>query len=179
VPEYSVPIEKGVDISIDEGRIRVKGPRGELSRVLQHPHIAIERKGEEIVVSTVSEKRKDKAVIGTWSVIIKNMMIGVTRGYSCSMKLIYAHFPVKIEQQGEKLVIKNFLGERATRSARIEKGVEVKLSADVLDVTGTDKEKVGQTAANIEHATKIKGFDRRVFQDGIFLTRKTEPKEAG
>ena len=66
-----------------------------------------------------------------------------------------------------------------TRNARIEKGVEVKLSGDVIDVTGTDKEKVGQTAANIEHATKIKGFDRRVFQDGIFLMRKTEPREAG
>jgi large subunit ribosomal protein L6 len=48
----------------------------------------------------------------------------------------------------------------------------VAIKGDELIVTGINKEHVGQTAANIEQATRIKGRDPRVFQDGIYLTEK-------
>jgi large subunit ribosomal protein L6 len=91
------------------------------------------------------------------------------------MKLVYAHFPVKLEVQDGKLMIKNFLGSRSTRSAKILDGVEIKIEGDSVRLTGIDKEKVGQSAANIEQATHVKGYDRRVFQDGIYITQKPAP----
>jgi large subunit ribosomal protein L6 len=48
----------------------------------------------------------------------------------------------------------------------------VNVKGDIVDLTGANVEDVGQTAANIERATKIKGFDPRVFQDGIYIIQK-------
>ena len=55
---------------------------------------------------------------------------------------------------------------------KIKEGVKVAVEGDKVKVEGTDKELVGQTAANIETLTKIKGRDRRIFQDGIFIINK-------
>jgi large subunit ribosomal protein L6 len=69
-------------------------------------------------------------------------------------------------------VIQNFLGERSPRKALILDGVTVKAKGDDVTVEGIDKEKVGQTVANIERATAVSRRDIRVFQDGIYLTSK-------
>jgi len=84
------------------------------------------------------------------------------------MKTVYSHFPIKTAVDGDSLVIQNFLGERHPRKAVILPGVTVNVSGDNLTVQGIDKEKVGQTVANIERATAVKRRDIRVFQDGIY-----------
>ena len=72
----------------------------------------------------------------------------------------------------DELIINNFLGERKPRSARILPGAKVEIGKDEVSITGIDKEQVGQTMANIEQATKVRGFDIRIFQDGIYLVEK-------
>jgi len=173
--ELEVPIKEGVEVSLDGNRVNVSGPKGKLHRVFGHPHVKIKLNDGKIVVSSDSERRKDRAVLGTWRTHLKNMMTGVSNGYECGLRLVYAHFPVKLELHGDRLLIKNFLGARSSRSAKILEGVEVKIEDENVRVSGIDKEKVGQTAANIEQATKIKGFDRRVFQDGVYITQKPTP----
>lgn len=69
-------------------------------------------------------------------------------------------------------MINNFLGEKQPRVARILEGVTVKIGNDEVILTGIDKEKVGNTAANIERATRITKRDPRVFQDGIYITER-------
>ena len=69
-------------------------------------------------------------------------------------------------------MISNFLGERKPRSAKIMGDSKVEIKGDTVVVSGIDKELVGQTMANIEQATKVRGFDIRVFQDGIYLVDK-------
>ena len=69
-------------------------------------------------------------------------------------------------------MIQNFLGERYARKADILETVKVEVKAEIITVTGIDKEKVGQTAANIERATKVKNRDIRVFQDGIYIVKR-------
>jgi large subunit ribosomal protein L6 len=173
MPEYEVNVISGVQATLEGGVLKVKGPKGELSREFSHHAIKVEKSGEKIAISSEDERKKVRAMMGTWRAHMKNMMNGVTKGWKCNLKLVYAHFPVKLEHKGELLVIKNFLGARADRKARILPGVSIKITGDVLELSGPDRELVGQTAANIETATKVTGFDRRVFQDGIYMTEKT------
>jgi large subunit ribosomal protein L6 len=88
------------------------------------------------------------------------------------MKTVYSHFPIKTSVDGNKFIIENFLGERAPRTALILDGVDVQVKGDDVVASGIDKEKVGQTVANIERATAVKRRDIRVFQDGVYQTSK-------
>ncbi len=168
--EVQIPPEVKVEQRGSE--IMVSGPKGELRRTFVHPRLKIELKGENAVVWCELPKKKEKALIGTWAAHIGNMVKGVTEGFEYELKLVYSHFPVKISVKGNEFVIENFIGEKRKRSAKILDGVKVNISKDIIKVTSTDKEKAGQTAANIEKATRIKGYDLRVFQDGIYITKK-------
>jgi len=87
---------------------------------------------------------------------------------------MFSHFPisVKVDNKEGKVIISNFLGEKAPRVARILEGVNVSVKGNDVIVEGIDIEKVGQTAANIESACKVQGLDRRVFLDGIYIYEK-------
>jgi large subunit ribosomal protein L6 len=100
------------------------------------------------------------------------MILGVTQGFTYEMKIVYSHFPVKAGVKGSEFVIENFLGEKFPRKTRIVGDTKVEVKGDQVVLTGPDVEAVGQTAANIEQATRIRGFDPRIFQDGIYITRK-------
>jgi len=88
------------------------------------------------------------------------------------MKVVYSHFPIQLKAASDELIINNFLGERKSRSARVLPGTKVEIGKDEVVITGMDKENVGQTMANIEQATRVHGFDVRIFQDGIYLIDK-------
>lgn len=88
------------------------------------------------------------------------------------MKVVYVYFPVSIKVEGDKVVISNFCGERKPRIAKIVGDTKVEVKEDDIIVSGINVEEVGQTAANIEQATKVKGKDPRVFLDGIYVYEK-------
>ncbi len=177
--EYEVEIVEGVEVSVDDGKLTFKGAKGELEKEFSHPKIKVEKKDNKIVLSSEEGKKNVKAMMGTWRAHINNMITGVSKGWTCSLKLVYAHFPVKLEKKDGTLVIKNFLGAKSDRQAEIISGVEMEIEGETVKLSGPDKEKVGQSAANIEHATHVKGYDRRVFQDGIYSGGKPIPIEAG
>jgi len=166
-----IPIPDGVDVTIDGG-VTVKGPKGELSRKFNHSEISMAVEDDKVVLEVKFPKKKDKAMIGTVRAHISNMITGVTEGFRYRMKIVYAHFPMSVKVAGDKVVIENFLGERHPRTARIAGDTKVQVKGDEVEITGIDKEYVGQTMANIEQATRIKGRDPRVFQDGIYLVSK-------
>ncbi|MFH0936330.1 MAG: 50S ribosomal protein L6 [Candidatus Woesearchaeota archaeon] len=70
------------------------------------------------------------------------------------------------------IIINNFLGEKIPRKAKILPNVKVDIQGDIIVLESNNKESAGQTAANIEQATRITNRDRRIFQDGIFITEK-------
>ena len=118
-------------------------------------------------------RSKEKALAGTWNAHLKNMVKGVTDGFTYTLKVLYSHFPMTAEVKGREFVVNNYFGEKVPRRADILEGVEVKVQNKTeIIVSGNNKEKVGQTAANIERCTTIKNRDRRVFQDGIYLIGK-------
>ncbi|MDW8011140.1 MAG: 50S ribosomal protein L6, partial [Sulfolobales archaeon] len=98
-----------------------------------------------------------------------NAIDGVTRGYRYRLKIVYSHFPISVRVDGDRVVIENFIGEKAPRVARVVGDVKISVSKTDVVVEGCDLEAVSQTAANIEQATKIRKLDRRVFVDGIYI----------
>jgi len=88
------------------------------------------------------------------------------------MKIVFAHFPMKVIVKGNVVAIDNFLGEKVTRNSAIVGATKVKVKEDIVTIEGNDIEEVGQTAGNLEKATIVKGRDTRVFQDGIYTISK-------
>jgi large subunit ribosomal protein L6 len=168
-----VKIPTGVQVTIEGKTVQVKGPKGSMSKLLSHPMIQLAIKDNVIQISCVqTPRRREKALLGTFKAHLRNMIKGVTEGYECKMKTVFSHFPIKSNVEGNNLIIQNFLGERFPRHAEILENVKVEVKGETITLTGIDKEKIGQTAANIERATKVKNRDIRVFQDGIYIIKK-------
>jgi len=170
VRKYKVPA--GVKCQLDGANIRIQGPKGQLERNVRFPQITVTCEENEVIITTESARKNIIAMVGTIAAHVRNMAIGVTNGYEYHMKVVYSHFPIQLKLQGDKLEIVNFLGEKKARYARIEQGVTAKVSTDEVVLSGINKESVGNTAANIQTATKIRNRDPRVFQDGIYTTRR-------
>jgi large subunit ribosomal protein L6 len=167
-----IEIPEGVNVTVEGHTVTVKGPKGQLSRRLYYPHIVFRKENSHLIVNSGLDRKQQRAMVGTLESHIKNMIIGVTQGFEYRMKAVYSHFPIQLKANPGELVINNFLGERKARSAKILDGVKVNITKDELAVIGIDKERVGQTMANIEQATRVHGFDIRVFQDGVYLVEK-------
>jgi len=165
-------IPEGVTTTLEGKVITIKGEKGELSRAFIHPKIDIKINGNSIEINSRNVRRKEKALIGTFVAHIKNMIKGVNEGFEYKMKTVFSHFPIKTSVEGNEFVIQNFLGERSARRAKILDGVTVEVNGEDVTVQGFDKEKVGQTVANIERTTKVKNRDIRVFQDGVYRISK-------
>ena len=170
--ELEVP--KGVSAEFGNSVLTIKGPQGTLKRNFFHPRIKMTAAKSKITVETRMASLKEKALVGTWAAHVRNMIRGVQQPFTYRMKAVYAHFPVKMTLKGNELVIENFLGERHPRRAAILGGTKVTIKGQELELVSISLEEVGQTAANIENATRIRNRDPRVFQDGIFITSKGE-----
>jgi len=171
-PHYAVRVSvpPGVKVSVEGSRVVVEGPKGRLERDFWHiKGVAIKAEKEGVVVEAYNVNRRKKALVGTVAAHIRNMINGVTKGYRYKLKIVSTHFPISVEVRGGEVLIKNFIGEKAPRRAKILEGVTVRVVDRDIIVEGIDIEKVGQTAANIEQATKISELDRRVFMDGIYI----------
>ncbi len=174
VPEARDEIEFPDEVTVtkDGFTVTVKGPNGELERTFRHPDIQVTVEDGRVVVHSDYPRKRVRALAGTWSSHLRNMVQGVTEEFVYKLKVVYSHFPIKAKVEGDEVVIENFLGERHPRTAAILPDAAVKVQGEDVEVTGPNKEHVGQTAANIEQATRIKGYDPRVFQDGIYIVEK-------
>jgi len=169
-----IEIPKDVNISIDGNKIIVEGQKGKLERILYHPDIEIKKEDNKIIVKAELPRRKEKALVGTFAAHIKNMIKGVSKGFTYKMKIVYSHFPIKASVKGDEFIIENFLGEKSPRKAKLFGNVKVTIKGSDVIIEGINREEVGQTAANIERATRVKDKDVRVFQDGIYIVSKGE-----
>jgi large subunit ribosomal protein L6 len=170
--ERRVTIPGGVKVELNGPVLRVIGQKGQLERNVRFPQISAALEGDELVFSTASDRKNVIAMVGTFAAHANNMFTGVSQGFEYRMKVVYSHFPIQLKLQGNKLEINNFLGEKKARYARIEEGVNAKVGNDEVVLNGIDKELLGITFANIEHATKIRKRDPRIFQDGIYIVQK-------
>jgi len=167
--KLDIKIPDDVKVTIENNTIYIKGEKGELTRYFSHPKIDLKINNKILEIHGKNIRRKEKAILGAISAHINNMIKGVTKGFEYKMKTVFSHFPIKTMVEGNQFIIQNFLGERSPRRVQILQGITVEINGEFVKVKGIDKEKVGQTVANIERATMVKNRDIRVFQDGVYL----------
>ncbi len=170
----SVKVPENVDVAIDERVITVKGEKGTITRDFSHAAISIQLEGDTIRIQTDWPHKREAALVGTISSHIQNMIVGVTKGFTYKLKIVFSHFPISVKVREKTVTIENFTGERSPRKAKIVGDTKVVPKGDDVAVQGINIEEVSQTAANIECATKIRRKDPRVFLDGVYTYERLE-----
>ena len=148
----------------------------ENSKYLNYPFVDIVIGDGVIIIETKKFTKRQKKIIHTYRAHIRNLIKGVKEGFTYKLKLVYAKFPITIEMKGQEFIVKNLLGEKVPRRRIIPKEVKVDVKGGDITVMGQDKEKCGQVAALLEQLTRITHLDRRVIQDGIYITEKPHRK---
>lgn len=156
-------IPDGAKVTVEGEKVTVSGAKGTVTKTFHYPGLKIEAKGAELSVSG------PLAMANTVEAHVRNMATGVLTGYSKKLKSLYSHFPVSVEVKGKDILIKNFLGEKQPRKAKIVGQTKVEAKGQEMSISGPSKDDVGQTIANLKSATRIRNRDSRVFQDGFYV----------
>ncbi|MCR5587017.1 MAG: 50S ribosomal protein L6 [Lachnospiraceae bacterium] len=141
-----IAIPAGVTVDIAENNtVTVKGPKGELKRVLP-AEMQIVQEGDEIKVSRPNDLKKMKSLHGLTRSLINNMVVGVSEGYQKILEVNGVGY--RAQKQGKKLTLS--LGYSHPVEMEDPEGIEVEVpDQNKIIVKGIDKEKVGQYAAEI------------------------------
>ena len=152
-----------------ENVLTLNGPKGTVTRQFKTHRVKMIQKGNSIVVEGSPKNKQTDKLVETIISHVKNMVEGLMYGYKYKLRIVYSHFPMSIQVEKENISIKNFLGEKFPRKARIMGITKVEAKGQDITVSGINKEDVGQTSSNLERKTKVKGKDIRRYQDGIYL----------
>jgi len=172
----SIRLPEGMNAEIKEDTIIIKKDSDELKKKVNLSGIRITVQDNEVILESDKDNKKSKRLINTIKSHVQNMIKGLTRGYTYKLKACFTHFPITLEKTSTHVIIKNFLGEKKPRKAKIIGDVNIEIKGNEIIITGKNKEHVGQTAANIETTTRIKKYDKRIFQDGVYITEKDGKK---
>jgi large subunit ribosomal protein L6 len=174
VQQTVVELPDGVSASLAGRTLTVKGKLGENKKHFDKVNVNLAVEGSKVTLTPFSHKRKDNVIVNTVVSLINNMATGVTKGFTYKLKVVYAHFPISVKTKGDEIHVENFVGERSPRVAKVVGGCKVTVDGDDIIVKGVSVEDVGQTAANVELATKIRRKDQRIFLDGVYIYHKGE-----
>jgi large subunit ribosomal protein L6 len=176
--EESIEAEKGVEFSVKDKVVTVKGPKGTVSQDFSHAkrlHIEYDKATKKINIFIDFPTNKEAALARTIINLIKNMQLGVLHQYTYKMKLIHAHFPITVEppkKGSTEILIKSFIGERSPRKTYAVGDVKITANKEEVIIVGCSSMDVGQTAANIQKCARVTDKDKRIFQDGVFVYEK-------
>lgn len=168
----TIVLPQGVTASVKGRELLMKGPNGTASKEFGRIPVDVDVQTNKVTVTPFTGKKKDVISANTVSSIVKGLVHGVTKGYEYKMKVVFAHFPVTVKVKDDTVLIENFMGERSPRVAKVLSGCKVSTEGDDIIIKGTSLEKIGQTAANVEQATRVKRKDQRIFLDGVYVYEK-------
>jgi len=140
-----VPLPKGVTAQVEGRTITVKGPNGEISRMI-HPELALGVEDDTVVVRRPSDETRHKALHGLTRTLVANMVDGVTKGFAKSLEIQGVGYKAESKPFGVQLVV----GFSHPVPYHAPKGIKISVDNNVLiKVEGIDKELVGQVAAEL------------------------------
>ncbi len=169
-----IAIPEGVNVSTNESTVLVKGPKGELSLELSKL-VDVEIKDNTVVVTRKNETIPAKQMHGTTNANIRNMIIGVSKGYSKSLEIIGVGY--RFNLKGNTLVINAGYSHPVELEIPEDLKLETKGNNQVT-VSGISKEKVGEFAANIRKVRKPEPYKGKGIRYVGEHVRRKEGKKA-
>ena len=150
-----IEIPAGVTVSYKDNIMTVKGPLGELNKKIEAKNIAVKIENNQVVFSRSNDQKETRSLHGLYRALVNNMVVGVTKGYQ--KKLIVNGVGYKCQVTGSKLVMN--LGFSHPVEVDIVNGIKVACTSPTdVEVSGIDKELVGQFAANIRFLRKVEPY---------------------
>ena len=149
IGKLPVVIPTGVTITVDSGDVTVEGPKGKLVQFIT-PAVDVKVEDGQVTVHPIDESRQARAQHGLMRALINNMVVGVTQGYERRLEVKGVGF--RVSSSNNELTMSLGLSHEVKYKA--PEGVNVSNEKMVIVVSGIDKQKVGQTAAEIRALKK-------------------------
>jgi large subunit ribosomal protein L6 len=175
IGKKSITIPSGVEVSLKDQEIKVKGPKGELERTIR-PEIKVLVENNEIKVFPCKETKKTMAFWGLTRALLNNMVVGVSQGFEKKLQIEGVGY--KALMDGQDLVLS--LGFSHPVKVKAPQGVTFSVEKNIVTLSGIDIEKVTQTAASIRKVKPpepYKGKGIRYF--GEIIKKKVGKKAVG
>ncbi len=171
-----IPIEQGVSVTLQNGTVVVKGPKGEL-RANVHPSITVEVKDNEVVLTRTADDNETKALHGLWRALIQNMITGVTTGYTKKLEIVGVGY--RAEMKGTKLQLQ--LGYSHPIVFGPPEGIKIEAPTQTnILVSGIDKQLVGLVAAKIRSFKPPEPYKGKgIKYENEYIRRKAGKAAAG
>jgi large subunit ribosomal protein L6 len=146
-----IPVPSGVDVTLGEGHVVVKGPRGTLERDLPG-EITLRQEDSTLYVDRPDDERGNRALHGLTRSLVNNMVLGVTNGFAKQLEIVGVGYRAVARTPGQ---LELALGFSHPVVVDAPDGITFEVPAPTrITVLGIDKEKVGQVAANIRKIRK-------------------------
>src|SRR3989338_883975 len=166
-----IDIPEGVAVEVKDGVVRVRGPKGELVRVL-HPLVAVTlSEGKAAVDVARKEVKKERALWGTFAAHIRNMILGVTKGFKKQMEVNGVGYRVAMQGKDVRLDV----GYSHPVIYRMPEGVAASVEKNIITIESADKELVGRVAAEIRAIRKPEPYKGK----GIKYIEEVIKRKAG
>jgi large subunit ribosomal protein L6 len=150
IGKLPIPVPSGVEVTIAGRDITIKGPKGELAHSVVEP-IMVSQADGTLLVQRPDDERDSKARHGLTRTLVNNMVVGVTEGYSKSLEIVGTGY--RVQARGKDLEFA--LGFSHPVTVVPPEGITFAVeSPQRFSVSGIDKQKVGETAANIRKIRK-------------------------
>lgn len=167
-----VTIPAGVEITLTDGVLTVKGPKATLSRSVREKDVSVKIEGN---VLTLEPGKTDiaPALWGTYAAHIHNMITGVTEGFTKILEIEGVGYRAAV--QGNQIVLN--VGFSHPVALDIPEGVTAEVVKNTITLTGTDKEMLGQFAANVRKVKKPEPYKGKgIRYQGEYIIRKQGKK---
>ncbi|HET7630156.1 MAG TPA: 50S ribosomal protein L6 [Candidatus Saccharimonadales bacterium] len=168
IGKLPIQIPQGVTITVDSDAVRVQGPKGELEQFLL-PEVKVKAEDGQVLVERIDDSKLAKSRHGLMRSLINNMVIGVTEGFSKKLEIKGVGF--RLEGGGRDIQMS--LGFSHPIKYQAPEGIDLKVEKMNLTVSGVDKQKVGQVAAEIRAFKKPEPYKGKgIRYEGEQIIRK-------
>ncbi len=168
-----VAIPSGVETSVRENVITVKGPKGTLS-FAHAVDVSVKLEDGMFRVEKLSQSKRAQALWGTTAKLVSNMIEGVTKGFEKKLELNGVGY--RMSGSGKKLTLA--LGFSHPVEVVVPEGIDTKVEGNVLSISGIDRQKVGQFAAEVRALKPVEPYKGKGFRYTDEIVRRKEGKKA-
>lgn len=172
-----ITIPEGVTVVVEGSRVRVRGPKGEMARLMHPDVVVVIQKGEKTLsVSLGEEAGKNMRFVGTARALVNNMIHGVVEGFTKVLELEGIGY--RVEKQGQDLIFS--LGFSHPVRFTLPEGVDGAIERNVITIRGIDRERVGEAASAIRALKKPEPYKGKgIHYQGEYIRRKAGKKAVG